>query len=583
MSLTATAQAILRARDADLAELARIAGLDPKRHFRGADLRRVDFGDDDLSGFDFREADVSGANLLRARGVDPEMFAGCRFDDETQAPPGLLRPASADWSGEPIGFWSYTTSDDLASRGQLSRLRLLIADDLQRLIGREPRVHIFQDVAAIPKGASWEAEINAALDAASFIIPILTPAFLQSEWCCREVLRFRLREQALGRDNLIFPFHYTDTSHVDPHDKREVFDPSVHALLSSRQRLDFRELELEDPDARAVRYKLRELSTSIRNALRPVRSASRPAVKPPVPVPGPSLDSPPAPAKPDWADSIGRDAYGVFVAIVIPAVSGEPVTQRLRWIPPGRFMMGSPPDEFGRYDLEGPMHEVSIGRGFWLFDTPCTQALWQAVMDDNPSVFRTPDRPVETVSFQDVETFLSRINAALPGLALTLPSEARWEYACRAGTDTATYAGPMAIERDNNAPVLDAIAWYGGNSGRRFDLQNGYDSSKWPGKQYPHERAGTRPVALKAANPWGLYDMLGNVWEWCLDHWHDSYAGAPVDGSSWLARAPASAVRVIRGGSWLDLARRVRAAYRFGDDPAYRNDYLGFRCARVQN
>ncbi len=384
-------------------------------------------------------------------------------------PPGKDFDSGHAWSGPPTGFWSYTSSDDSASRGQLSQLRRLMADDLQRLIGREPRVHIFQDVAAIPKGAAWESEINRALDAASFIIPILTPAFLQSEWCCKEVLRFRLREQALGRDNLIFPFHYTDTGHVDPDDRREVFDKSVHALLFSRQMLDFRELELEDPDARAVRFKLRELSTSIRNALRPVRSAPGPVIRPPTLVADPSPAGPPVPAKPDWADSIVRDSYGVFVTIVVPAGSGELVTQRLRWIPPGRFMMGS--HEAGRYEWEGPAHEVSIGRGFWLFDTPCTQALWQAVMGDNPSRFRSPDRPVENVSFEDVQKFLTRINMALPGLELTLPSEAQWEYACRAGTEAATYAGPMVIEGANNAPVLDAIAWYGGNSGRGFELQ----------------------------------------------------------------------------------------------------------------
>jgi formylglycine-generating enzyme required for sulfatase activity len=509
--------------------------------------------------------------------------------DSGQSGTGTQAAAGAAWPGQPIGFWSYTSSDDSASRGQLSQLRRLMADDLQRLIGREPRVHIFQDVAAIPKGATWESEINKALDAASFIIPILTPAFLQSKWCCREVLRFRLRERALRRDNLIFPFHYTDTSHVDPDDRREVFDKSVHTLLLSRQILDFRELELEDPEARAVRFKLRELSTSIRNALRPAWRPPQPIGGRPVAiplVPGPSPGSPPAPPvpeKPDWADSIGHDEYGEFVTIRVPARGGEPVVQRLRWIQPGRFSMGSPADEPGRYDQEGPVHEVTIGAGFWLFDTPCTQALWQAVMGKNPSSFKSADRPVETVSFDDVQSFLTRINAAMPGLELSLPSEAQWEYACRAGTRDATYAGPMVILGDNNAPVLDAIAWYGGNSGRGFGLKNGADSSQWPGKQYPHERAGTRPVALKAPNPWGLYDMLGNVWEWCLDHWHASYVDAPSDGSAWLDTGPGSAAdRVVRGGSWRVLARVVRAAVRGHGGPAVRVDDLGFRCARVQ-
>jgi len=279
---------------------------------------------------------------------------------------------------------------------------------------------------------------------------------------------------------------------------------------------------------------------------------------------------------PEWASGWGHDRFGVYVAFAIGAV-----TQRLRWIPPGRFLMGSPEGEEGRYDDEGPRHEVTIAAGFWLFDTPCTQALWEAVMGDNPSRFPSPTRPVEQVSFEDVQAFLDKLNARVPGLDLALPSEAQWEYACRAGTETATWAGNLQIIGENNAPVLDPIAWYGGNSGVGFELENGFDSSDWREKQYSHTRAGTRPVGLKAANPWGLYDMLGNVWEWCADYWHDDYADAPTDGSAWIETGAAD--RVIRGGSWLGGARVVRAAYRDRDAPADRFDALGFRCARVQS
>ena len=244
--------------------------------------------------------------------------------------------------------------------------------------------------------------------------------------------------------------------------------------------------------------------------------------------------------------------------------------------------MGSPPDEEGRYSDEGPQHEVTIAEGFWMFDTPCTQALWEALMGENPSEFKSPDRPVENVSWEDCRKFVEKINEKFDlekvDLSLSLPSEAQWEYACRAGTTTATYAGPLKIEGENNAPILDAIAWYGGNSGIDFELSNGYDASKWPEKQFEFDKAGTHPVARKKANPWGLYDMLGNVWEWCKDVWVEDY----TEKSRAAVSDSASAHRVIRGGSWSRDARYVRTAYRSRYEPSYRSDYLGFRCAEFR-
>jgi formylglycine-generating enzyme required for sulfatase activity len=278
---------------------------------------------------------------------------------------------------------------------------------------------------------------------------------------------------------------------------------------------------------------------------------------------------------PDWASAWGQDRFGVYVAFRIGTA-----TQRLRWIPPGRFWMGSSEDEAGRWEDEGPRREVTLENGFWLFDTLCTQVLWEAVMGGNPSRFVSPTRPVEQVSFEDVQRFLARVNERVAELSLVLPSEAQWEYACRAGTETATYAGKMSILGENNAPVLDRIAWYGGNSGVGFELAEGEDSSHWSEKQYDHTRAGTGPVGMKVANPWGLHDMLGNVWEWCADAWHASYEGAPTDGSARIETGGA-AYRVIRGGSWSGDARAVRAAFRRGGDPTYRGGNVGFRCARV--
>ena len=275
-----------------------------------------------------------------------------------------------------------------------------------------------------------------------------------------------------------------------------------------------------------------------------------------------------------WAADGGVDPYGRWASFEV-----DGVVQRMRWIVPGRFMMGSPETEDGRWSAEGARHEVTLTEGFWMADTPCTQELWRAVMRENPSRFKSPRRPVEQVSWEDCQEFFERLNAQLPQIAVRLPTEAQWEYACRAGTEAATWLGDLRILGENDAPLLDSIAWYGGNSGVRFDLENGADSSGWSNKQYPHSRAGTHGVGLKRANPWGLYDMLGNVYEWCSDWWEDSY----VEDSAIDPIGPSEgAERVIRGGSWLDGARSVRAAYRVGYPPGGRDSVLGFRLSRGQ-
>ncbi|MDG5493320.1 formylglycine-generating enzyme family protein [Niveispirillum sp. BGYR6] len=254
---------------------------------------------------------------------------------------------------------------------------------------------------------------------------------------------------------------------------------------------------------------------------------------------------------PDWASEWGQDEHGLFVGFTIAGV-----TQRLRWVKPGRFLMGSPADEPGRSNDEGPVHEVTISKGFWLFDTPCTQALWQAVMGKNLSRFQSPDRPVESVSWHDAQGFITRINGMVPGLSLSLPTEAQWEYACRAGTDTALYTGPIEIDGDNNAPTLDPIAWYDANSKRK-----------------------SHPVGMKAPNGWGLYDMLGNVLEWCLDG-PRKYSSAPVVDP--IGETDVGAARSLRGGSWGRSPRRIRAAFRCWDLPDDRSGNCGFRCAQGQ-
>ena len=262
------------------------------------------------------------------------------------------------------------------------------------------------------------------------------------------------------------------------------------------------------------------------------------------------FDDWPAEDVPAWADRWGRDTFGPWVEFVV-----DDARQRMRWIAPGEFLMGSPEKPELQYGAETPQQPVTISRGFWMFDTPCTQALWQAVNGENPSRYTSDLRPVENVSWEDCQQFLQRLNECCPGLNLNLPTEAEWEYACRAGTKTSTYAGNLEIDENGHAPGLENIAWYSANSG--------------------HE---THDLGMKSPNAWGLHDTLGNVWEWCRDHSHRPYDAEPVADPLHVKDDP-SAYRVIRGGCWGDSALLVRAASRLGYHPGDRLDFLGFRCS----
>ena len=279
-----------------------------------------------------------------------------------------------------------------------------------------------------------------------------------------------------------------------------------------------------------------------------------------------------------WASHTGRDRYGLFTEITIGSV-----VQRLRWIPPGKFVMGSPETEHGRRKSEGPQHDVVFGSGFWLFDTPVSQALWEVAGVANPSEFQSPGRPVENVSWYDALEFIERINHKHQGLALSLPSEAAWEYACRAGTRSPTYADRIDPSGQNRSALLDDIAWYHENSDIGFDMENVATNRSVQDATSPRVTAGTRLVRLKIPNDFGLYDMLGNVWEWCADHWHDDYEGAPDQGEVWLDEGTAGdPYYVIRGGAWDDGATGLRAAKRLWFGPANKFNNLGFRCCRIQ-
>ncbi len=253
-----------------------------------------------------------------------------------------------------------------------------------------------------------------------------------------------------------------------------------------------------------------------------------------------------------WAAAEGRDASGRWAAFEMGRVRC-----RLRWIPSGTFMMGSPKWERGRLDWEGPQHEVTLTQGYWLGETPVSQALWEAVTGSNPSRFKGAERPVEQVNWEECVAFCASLNERVLGLFTRLPTEAEWERACRGGTTGAAWVGDLDYATDGmlHSRTLDAIAWYQGNS-------NGE----------------THAVGGKAPNPYGLHDMLGNVYEWCQD-WLGEYQAAPATDPG----GPGTGTdRVIRGGTWASAARYVRAACRLAPAPSYRNASLGLRIAGGQ-
>ena len=244
------------------------------------------------------------------------------------------------------------------------------------------------------------------------------------------------------------------------------------------------------------------------------------------------------------------------------------------------FTMGSPLTERGRYAGEAE-HQVTLTRNFWLMTTEITQQQFQAVMGYNPSNSfpLSQDRPVDSVNWHEMAAYTNALSVfeglgecyectgtapdtiaclrdeiyatAYDCLGYRLPTEAEWEYAARGGTTTATYAGDLTAT-DCTDTTLDPIAWFSCNSSGR-----------------------TQPVGTLAPNAYGLYDMLGNVWEWCHD-WAVAYPGDEVDPTG----AASGSGRVLRGGSWYNSARYVRAAVRYDGSPGYRIRYLGGRVSR---
>ena len=253
---------------------------------------------------------------------------------------------------------------------------------------------------------------------------------------------------------------------------------------------------------------------------------------------------------------------------------GNGVTLEMVAIPSGKFMMGAPKEEKSSRDDERPQRQVTV-QPFFIGRFQVTQSQWKAIskrsasrranlakvesdLNPDPSRFKGDNRPVEKVSWDDAVEFCKRLSRET-GREYRLPSEAEWEYACRAGTTTPFHFGET---------ITTDLANYDGN----------YTYASEPKGE---KRGSTTDVGIFPPNAFGLYDMHGNLWEWCADHWHKNYEGAPTDGSAWLSDNE-NQFRLLRGGSWDDCPSFCRSAYRYYYYRVNRIVNIGFRvvCSR---
>ena len=263
------------------------------------------------------------------------------------------------------------------------------------------------------------------------------------------------------------------------------------------------------------------------------------------------------------ASGINCSDYANIHDVKIPLVSTfkNSLGQVFKLIPAGTFTMGSPSDELGRIDCEGPQHQVRLTRPYYMQTTEVTQAQWEAVMESNPSRFSgCPTCPVEQVSWNDAQSYIAKMNLRSEG-TYSLPTEAQWEYAARAGSTTAFYNGAATYQTPSERcdTNLDSIGWYICN---------------WEGVY-------TRPVGLKSPNAWGLYGMAGNVEEWVYDKPSDYTSEPQTDPVGFIGES-AYPYRVYRGGCSATLARWCRSAFRSWYFESYREEQIGFRLAREQ-
>lgn len=377
----------------------------------------------------------------------------------------------------------------------------------------------------IPIGSKWTESIAQAIDNCAQFLVFMSPSAALSENVQDEI------HYALEIKKTILCVHLQKTE----------LSAGLKMRLGRIQAILKHELSEEDYRTRLKRVLVHE-SRSAPGVERQVPAPPRPAAVGVEPSQPASVPMKPASA-PTPKATVQLRPSAPAAAPVRTRKAGDPMTGpqgiELVWCPPGTFAMGSPPGERERSDDEA-QHQVTLTQGFWLGKYPVTQEQWEKVMGSNPSQFKGGRNPVENLSWDDAREFMKKL-----GSGFRLPTEAEWEYACRAGSESAFCFG------DEEGKLKD-FAWYSGNSG-----------------------AQTRPVGQKKANAWGLYDMHGNVFEWCAD-WYGSYPRGPLTDPT---GPPSGQDRVYRGGSWSFDARVCRSAYRNYWRPDSRFNFLGFRVA----
>ncbi|MBX3517975.1 MAG: SUMF1/EgtB/PvdO family nonheme iron enzyme [Rhodospirillales bacterium] len=438
--------------------------------------------------------------------------------------------AAGDDTPRPISlFYSYSHRDEDLRQKLQEHLAVLRWDE---------RIAEWHD-RNIDAGDDWAKAIDDNLKSADIVLLLVSASFLASPYCWGKEMSTALERNARGEATVI---------------------PVILKPCQWRQ-TRLKDLQAAPTDGRAATLwpNLDEAFDDVAakivhvvDELRRKRDAARPH---PAPLP-----------QAGEGGTRGSGRVRAFKDLEVFRDIDAPWCPEMVVIPSGTFLMGSPPDEEGRYDNEGPQHRVTIGSRFALgkyavrfseYDHFCEVTKREKPEDQD---WGRGQRPVINVSWLDAVAYCEWLTKET-GQPYRLPSEGEWEYGARAGTTTPfSFGGTISPKQAN----YDGNYTYGGGSKGEY-------------------RQRTVPVGTLPANPWGLHEMHGNVWEWVEDVWHDSYAGAPADGSAWTdgEGKDSSRLRVDRGGSWHLIPRYLRSAYRGGGVPDGRGVSLGFRLART--